>query len=78
MTPNSMSPLSLDALLGDWATQQRLSPREAATIGDRIVATESAALEQERLWQLLRPVTALLQGPHALHAQLSRPYLRLA
>ena len=72
------TPMSLDALLGDWAAEQRLSPPEAAAIHDRIVAAESAALEQERLWKLLRPVTALLQGPHTLHSQLSRPYLRLA
>jgi uncharacterized protein HemY len=71
---------SLDALLAGWAAQQRLTEAEATRVQNAVVAAESASSmpDQERLWDLLRPVTALLEGPRNLHTQLTRPYLRLA
>jgi hypothetical protein len=63
---------SLDALLSGWAAQQRLSDAEAARVREAVVGAESPPLDQERLWNLLRPVTSLLEGPRSLHLQLSR------
>jgi hypothetical protein len=69
--------MTLDDLLAAWAGRHRLTDAEAARVRDAIVRSE-AELDQERLWDLLRPVTALLEGPHALHERLIRPYPRLA
>jgi hypothetical protein len=68
--------MMLDDLLAGWAEQHRLTELEAARVRNAIVQAESE-LDQERLWDLLRPVTALLDGPRALHERLTQPYLRL-
>jgi len=39
---------------------------------------QSGVEDADRLSQLLRPVTALLDGPHNLYEILSRGYLKLS
>jgi len=68
--------MNLDDLFADWATRQQLTPLESDTIRSRVLAENSSAPDVDWLWDLLRPVTSLLDGPHRLHDTLSRPHVR--
>jgi hypothetical protein len=69
----------LDSLLGQWADAQRLTAAQSDFVRARVLA-EAASAEEDMdvdwLRDLLRPVTALLDGPHGLHEMLSRGYAR--
>jgi hypothetical protein len=68
--------MSLDTLLTDWAVRHQLTEAESAAIRRQVVPRNQPDPDVEWLWDLLRPVTALLDGPHRLHDTLSRPYVR--
>jgi hypothetical protein len=56
----------LDDLLSQWATARRVTIGDAARIRQRVLADQPAELDADWLWSLLRPVTALLDGPRPL------------
>jgi hypothetical protein len=63
---------SVDALLEQWAAAQRLSAADAAAIHSAVLRPDdSEELDADWLRGLLRPVTALLDGPHGLYETLS-------
>ena len=68
--------MSLDALLTDWAARHQLTQAESAAIRGLVLPGNEHEPDVEWLWDLLRPVTSLLEGPHRLHDTLSRPYVR--
>ena len=84
----------LNELLSVWAARQRLTAGQVAEIRASVLATaagvDTATLDADRLWALLRPVTDLLEqlgGSRALRylssgddagAVTLTPYLRLA
>jgi hypothetical protein len=88
------TPPNLEALLGRWATVQRLTEARASAVHAAILATSGEAsaearvgqgaearfaqrdeprvdLDADWLWDLLRPVTALLDGPNRFNETLS-------
>ena len=67
---------TLDQALADWAARHQLTEAQSSAIRARIQAEKAGAPDVEWLWDLLRPVTSLLEGPHRLHDTLSRPYVR--
>ncbi|HEY3062258.1 MAG TPA: hypothetical protein VGL99_25075 [Chloroflexota bacterium] len=72
---------TLDDLLAGWASRNALTETEiervrAAALG--LSAAKVGELDVDWLRGLLRPVTALLDGPHRLQDTLMRPYTRLA
>ena len=67
---------TLDQALADWAARHQLTDAQSSAIRARIQAEKDGAPDVEWLWDLLRPVTSLLEGPHRLHDTLSRPYVR--
>jgi len=66
----------LDDLLARWAAGQRLSQVQSDAI--RAVVVRDGAQDEDWLNDLLRPVTALLDGPHNLYETLSRGYAKFA
>jgi hypothetical protein len=66
----------LDGLLSDWATTQRLDDRQAAMIRATVLAPEPA-IDADRLWSLLRPVTSLIDRASDESGTYA-PYLQLA
>jgi hypothetical protein len=71
--------MSLDNLLDSWAADNRLSVAQSDAIrAAALHSADSEELDAEWLRGLLRPVTNLLDGPHALYETLSRPTLKLA
>lgn len=71
----------LDDLLAQWANRHALTAAEIDRV--RSVALGTSAVKAgepdvEWMWDLLRPVTALLNGPHRLQDRLMKPYSRLA
>ena len=64
----------LDDLLARWAASQRLTQAQSDTI--RATVMREGAEDQDWLSDLLRPVTALLDGPHNLYDTLSRAYAK--
>ena len=74
-----MTPETLDELLAHWADRYRLSNAEAVAIRDAIYradigSVDSKDIDAAWLWNLLRPVTNLLDGPHPLYDTLMRGY----
>jgi hypothetical protein len=67
---------TLDQALADWAARHQLTHAQSSAIRARIQAEKTSAPDVEWLWDLLRPVTSLLEGPHRLYDTLSRPYVR--
>ena len=67
---------NLDDLLTRWAASQRLTETQSESIRGAVL--QSGVEDADRLSQLLRPVTALLDGPHNLYETLSRGYLKLS
>jgi len=64
----------LDALLASWASANRITDEQASTVHAAILQRTSEAqveLDVEWFWSLLRPVTALLDGPNRLNHTLS-------
>jgi hypothetical protein len=70
--------MTLDELLAAWAAGNQLTDAQSAALRAQILATNSDEADVEWLWDMLRPVTRLLDGPHRLQDMLARPYLRLA
>jgi hypothetical protein len=66
----------LDDLLARWAASQRLSQVQSDAI--RAAVVRDGANDEDWLNDLLRPVTALLDGPHNLYETLSRGYSKFA
>jgi hypothetical protein len=76
-----MTPATLDALLARWADRHQLTEAHIETIRAAALGESSPPTSEpdaDWLWDLLRPVTALLDGPHRLHDTLTRPYTRFA
>ena len=65
--------MRLDDLIQGWSAQQRLTAAEARDVRGRILQSESD-LEADRLWDLLAPVTNLLDGKRSLSEMLGRVY----
>lgn len=71
--------MTLDDALASWAATQRLTATHSRSIREAVLREERAdELDSDWLHGLLRPVTALLDGPHGLHDTLSRAYLKLS
>jgi hypothetical protein len=71
--------MTLDDALASWAATHRLTGAQSQSIRAAVLREAHADdLEVDWLYGLLRPVTALLDGPHGLHETLSRAYLKLA
>jgi hypothetical protein len=71
--------MTLDDALANWAATQRLTGAHSQAIRAAVLREAQAdELDVDWLHGLLRPVTALLDGPHGLHETLSRAYLKLA
>jgi hypothetical protein len=74
----------LDALLAEWAAEQRLTDQQVATLRANVLAEGELRFDAEWFWSLLRPVTSLLDQPagRALQRLEERgvlvPYLQLA
>jgi hypothetical protein len=66
----------LDDLLAQWARSHRLTHAQSEQVRGVIVRSE-AQQDEDWLHDLLRPVTALLDGPHNLYDTLSRGHLKL-
>ncbi|HET6315799.1 MAG TPA: hypothetical protein VFG86_05030 [Chloroflexota bacterium] len=67
----------LDELLAQWARSHQLTYAQSEQIRGAIVRSEGQQ-DEDWLYDLLRPVTALLDGPHNLYDTLSQGYLKLA
>jgi hypothetical protein len=53
----------LSRLLADWAVTQRLSAAEVARLRANVLAADAdTSLDFDWLWNLMRPVTALLDA----------------
>ncbi|MBV9172472.1 MAG: hypothetical protein JOZ81_20550 [Chloroflexi bacterium] len=65
--------MTLDELVRRWSAQQQLTDAEALSVRKAILPTDSE-LEGEWLWDLLTPVTSLLDGPRSLSEMLGRAY----
>lgn len=65
--------MTFDDLVATWASTRQLTPAEAVRVRTAVLRTETEE-DSERLWDLLRPVTALLDGPRSLSETLSRAY----
>ncbi len=73
--------LTMDDLLLRWADRNALTETEIESIRAAALGLSTSKLSEpdvDWLWDLLRPVTTLLDGPHRLHDTLMRPYARLA
>jgi hypothetical protein len=71
----------LDSLLGAWAAAHRLSDRDIATVRSNVRAAVGApdpSLDVDWLWNLLRPVTSLLDKSFVDDDRPLTPYLQLA
>ncbi len=66
----------LDDLLAQWARSHQLTHAQSEQIRSAVVRIDGEEVE-DWLHDLLRPVTALLDGPHNLYDTLSRGYLKL-
>ncbi len=89
--PESAS-AELSRLLADWAVAQRISAAQADEIHAKIIASapDERALDVDWLWNLMRPVTSLLDVAESSGRALRRwpfrgdddrlltPYLQLA
>jgi hypothetical protein len=76
-----MTPATLDDLLARWAERRQLSEAQIESIRATALGETSGTTSEpdgDWLWDLLRPVTALLDGPHRLHDTLTRPYSKFA
>ena len=62
----------LDDLLASWASAHRLTSAETEAIRGAVM--RDGVDDEDWLSDLLRPVTALLDGPHNLYDTLSRPF----
>jgi hypothetical protein len=61
-TPEPIS-TELSRLLADWAVTQRLSAAEVARLRANVLAADAdTSLDFDWLWNLMRPVTALLDA----------------
>jgi hypothetical protein len=72
-----MNESTLDRLLEQWAATQRLTEADLARIRATVMShhhSEANDIDSDRMWDLLRPVTRLLRGPHSLHDTLMRGY----
>jgi hypothetical protein len=72
---------TLDDLLARWADRNALTQSEIESVRATALGLSSSTVSDadvDWLWDLLRPVTALLDGPHRLQDTLMRPYARLA
>jgi hypothetical protein len=72
-----MNESALDRLLEQWATTQRLTDADIARIRASVTSrhqSEANEFDSDRMWDLLRPMTRLLRGPHSLHDTLMRGY----
>jgi hypothetical protein len=65
--------MTLDELVSRWSAQQQLTNAEILAVRNAIVRPESER-DAEWLWDLLTPVTALLDGPRSLSETLGRAY----
>jgi hypothetical protein len=71
--------MTLDDLLGAWSARYRLSEAQSAAVRAVVLtAARNVELDPDWLWDLLKPVTGLLDGPNRLRDTVGRPYLRLA
>ena len=67
---------TLDDVVARWAQQQQLTEAESATMRSAILAGAGGDSDDDPdwLWDLLKPVTALLDGPRPLREQLARAH----
>jgi hypothetical protein len=70
---------ALDELLARWAASYRLSAADVAAVREAVRLSASTReqiteLDAEWLWDLMRPVTRLLDGPRPLIDTLMRGY----
>ncbi len=68
----------LDDLLASWASMHRLTSAQSVAIRAAVVRDAAAVSADDEDWlqDLMRPVTALLDGPHNLFDTLSRPFAK--
>jgi hypothetical protein len=69
-----MTPDALDELLARWSVSYRLSAAEVASVRRTAMREEQNEIDAEWLWDLMRPVTRLLDGPRPLRETLMRGY----
>jgi hypothetical protein len=72
---------TLDDLLARWAERNALTETEIQSIRTTALGLSTLKVSDpdvDWLWDLLRPVTTLLDGPHRLQDTLMRPYSRFA
>jgi hypothetical protein len=65
--------MTLDDLVREWAAHQQLGPDEARRVRNAIVRP-APDVDSDWLWDLLTPVTALIDGPRSLKETLGRAY----
>jgi hypothetical protein len=65
---------SLDLLLERWAETYRLTPAQSASVRASILRQGEPEIDPDWMWNLLRPVTTLLDGPRPLHEMMMRGY----
>jgi hypothetical protein len=69
-----MNPDNLDQLLERWAEAYRVTPAQASAMRESILRQAEPDVDPEWMWNLLRPVTKLLDGPRPLHEMMMRGY----
>ena len=69
-----MTPDALDDLLARWAVSYQLSAAEAASVRRAAMREKDEEIDADWLWDLMRPVTRLLDGPRPLIDTLMRGY----